>query len=141
MASVNKVIILGRLGRDPEIRNIASTGQAVCRIAVATSRKYLKGSEKVEETEWHSVTIFGRQAETVAQYMKKGSEIYLEGRLKTTKYTDNQGVERWRTEIICESFQFGARADNDSSQAPKPAPAVQKPANNNSSIDDDEIPF
>ena len=106
MASVNRVTLLGRLGRDPKTSD--AQGLAICRLALATTRRY-KGRDGKEETEWHNVVVFGKTAEVAQQYLVKGSEAYIEGRLHTRKYTDKQGVERYATEVICESLQLGAK--------------------------------
>ena len=101
MASVNKVILIGNLGRDPEVRYTPSGG-AVCNVTVATSRswKSKESGEKVEETEWHRVVFYDRLAEIAGEYLKKGRSIYVEGRLKTRKWTDKDGVEKYTTEVI-----------------------------------------
>lgn len=111
MASVNKVIIVGNLGRDPEIRYAAS-GDAIANMAVATSYKSKDRNtgEARETTEWHRITGFGRIAEIMGQYLKKGSSVYVEGRLQTRKYTDKDGVEKYATDIICENLQMLSRA-------------------------------
>jgi single-strand DNA-binding protein len=165
MASVNKVIIVGNLGRDPEIRYMPS-GDAIANIAVATSYKSKDRNtgEQKELTEWHRISFFGRLAEIVGQYLKKGSSVYVEGRLQTRKYTDKDGVEKYATDIIAENMQMlggraGAGGDaggmDDSgydapvsrpAQRPQQAPAAPaprpapKPAPNFSDMDDD-IPF
>ncbi len=164
MASVNKVIILGNLGRDPEIRYMPS-GDAIANIAVATSYKSKDKNtgEQKEVTEWHRISFFGRLAEIVGQYLKKGSSVYVEGRLQTRKYTDKDGVEKYATDIVAENMQMlGGRAgmgggDNGGMdeggydapaprQAPRQAPPqpaarpAPKPAPNFSDMDDD-IPF
>ncbi len=107
MASVNKVIIVGNLGRDPEIRYMPS-GDAIANIAVATSYKSKDRNtgEQKELTEWHRISFFGRLAEIVGQYLKKGSSVYVEGRLQTRKYTDKDGIERYATDIIAENMQM-----------------------------------
>lgn len=106
MASVNKVILVGNLGRDPEIRYLPS-GEPVANITIATSSKYKnKSGEMVEETEWHRVTFFGKLAEIVGQYLKKGRPVYVEGRIKTRKYTDKDGVEKYATDIIANEMQM-----------------------------------
>ena len=113
MASVNKVIIVGNLGRDPEIRYMPS-GDAIANIAVATSYKSKDRNtgEQKELTEWHRISFFGRLAEIVGQYLKKGSSVYVEGRLQTRKYTDKDGIERYATDIIADNMQMlGGRAD------------------------------
>ena len=115
MASVNKVIIVGNLGRDPEIRYMPS-GDAIANIAVATSYKSKDRNtgEQKEQTEWHRISFFGRLAEIVGQYLKKGSSIYVEGRLQTRKYTDKDGVEKYATDIIAENMQMlGGRVGGD----------------------------
>ena len=152
MASVNKVILLGRLGRDPETRYASEGGTAICRLAVATSRRYKdrEGNRK-EETEWHNVVLFGRTAEIAQQYLRKGSEVYVEGRLRTRKYTGKDGIERYSTEIVGESMQLGARANSgsgaDSHSDPysqfesQPRPAPQQPAPADPGPEDDDIPF
>jgi single-strand DNA-binding protein len=131
MASVNKVIIVGNLGRDPEIRYMPS-GDAIANIAVATSYKSKDKNtgEQKEQTEWHRISFFGRLAEIVGQYLKKGSSVYVEGRLQTRKYTDKDGVEKYATDIIAETMQMlgtpnGGQhhADDDSEPAQAPAPA------------------
>lgn len=107
MASVNKVIIVGNLGRDPEVRYMPS-GDAIANIAVATSYRTndRNTGEQKELTEWHRISFFGRLAEIVGQYLKKGSSVYVEGRLQTRKYTDKDGVEKYATDIIAENMQM-----------------------------------
>lgn len=168
MASVNKVILVGNLGRDPEIRYLPS-GEPVANITIATSSKYKgKTGEMVEETEWHRVTFFGKLAEIVGQYLKKGRSVYVEGRIKTRKYTDKDGIEKYATDIIANEMQMlGGRegmgepsgdegyaggggysrqqAPAPRQQAPAPAPQRQAPAQARpaSGFDDmdDDIPF
>lgn len=147
MASVNKVILVGNLGRDPEVKYMPS-GDAVANIAIATSSKYKnKAGELVEETEWHRVSFFGRLAEIVGEYLKKGRSVYIEGRLKTRKYTDKDGVEKYATDIIASEMQMlGGREGGDEAPAPRPAaaprpaPAPSKAAAGFDDMDDD-IPF
>jgi len=143
MASVNKVIIVGNLGRDPEVRYLPS-GDAIANIAVATSytQKDRNTGETKENTEWHRIAFFGRLAEIVGQYLKKGSSVYVEGRLQTRKYTDKDGVERYATDIIAEHMQMlggPANANRDAGQqqdaaaqtpaaAPAPAPSTPGPS-------------
>lgn len=107
MASVNKVIIIGNLGRDPEVRYTPS-GAAVCNVSVATTRnwKSREGGERQEETEWHRVVFYDRLAEIAGEYLKKGRPVYVEGRLKTRKWTDKEGREQYTTEIIAEQMQL-----------------------------------
>ena len=107
MASVNKVIIVGNLGKDPEVRYMPS-GSAICNANIATTRawKNKESGDKTEETEWHRVVFFDRQAEVAGEYLKKGSSVYVEGRLRTRKWTDKDGVERYSTEIVAEVMQL-----------------------------------
>ena len=107
MASVNKVIVLGNLGRDPEVRYTPS-GAAVCNLRIATTRNWKNkdSGEKMEETEWHSVVLYDRQAEIAGEYLKKGRPVYIEGRLKTRKWQDKEGVDRYTTEIVADSMQL-----------------------------------
>ena len=107
MASVNKVIIVGNVGRDPETRYMPS-GDAVTNISVATSDRYKdkQSGEMKETTEWHRVAFFGKLAEIAGQYLKKGSQVYVEGRLRTRKWTDASGQEKYSTEIVAETMQM-----------------------------------
>ena len=120
MAGVNKVIILGNLGADPELRSSPS-GVTTCRLSIATSMNWTDKSsgEKKEKTEWHRVVFFGRSAEVIDQYLKKGQQLYIEGRLQTSKY-EKDGIEGFSTDIIGESFNFisgsGSSSSNNSNQ-------------------------
>ena len=107
MASVNKVILVGNLGRDPETR-YATSGSAICNITVATSRQWKDktSGEKKEETEWHRVVFYDRLAEIAGEYLKKGRPVYVEGRLKTRKWQDKEGQDRYTTEIVAEQMQL-----------------------------------
>ncbi len=107
MASINKVILIGNLGRDPEVRYTPS-GAAVCNVTVATSRNWKDktSGEKVEETEWHRVVFYDRLAEIAGEYLKKGRSVYVEGRLKTRKWTDKDGVEKYTTEVVADNMQM-----------------------------------
>lgn len=107
MASVNKVQIIGNLGRDPETR-YSPSGDAVTNIAVATTESWKDKAtgEKKEETEWHRITFYRKLAEVAGQYLKKGSQVYVEGKLHTRKWTDKDGVERYTTEIIADTMQM-----------------------------------
>lgn len=111
MAGVNKAIVLGRLGRDPELRYMQN-GQPVCKLNVATSRKYQnKNNEMVEETEWHRITVWGKQAEHCNNFLTKGREVYVEGRLRTSSY-EKEGQKHYTTEIVADTVQFlGGRGE------------------------------
>jgi single-strand DNA-binding protein len=159
MASVNKVILIGNLGRDPEVRYTPS-GAAICNVTIATSRnwKAKDSGEKMEETEWHRVVFYDRLAEIAGEYLKKGRPVYVEGRLKTRKWQDKDGVEKYTTEIIAEQMQLlgsregmGSGAD-DGGGAPRERAPAQRPAAGNrpapaskssTGFDDmdDDIPF
>lgn len=143
MASVNRVTLLGRLGRDPKTSD--AQGLAICRLALATTRRY-KGRDGKEETEWHNVVVFGKTAEVAQQYLVKGSEVYIEGRLHTRKYTDKQGVERYATEVICESLQLGAKPQGtvpaaSTTTAQYAAAKGRDLPRNTASAPDEDVPF
>ena len=106
MASVNKVIIIGNLGKDPEVRYLPS-GSAICNITVATSRQWKDktSGERQEETEWHRITFFDRMAEIAGEYLKKGRSVYVEGRLQTRKWQDKDGKDRFTTEIEAKTVE------------------------------------
>jgi single-strand DNA-binding protein len=123
MASINKVILIGNLGRDPEVRYTAN-GAAICNVTIATSRNWKDktSGDKMEETEWHRVVFYDRLAEIAGEYLKKGRSCYVEGRLKTRKWTDKDGAEKYTTEIIAEQLQLlGGREGGDAAPAPSPA--------------------
>ncbi len=127
MASVNKVILIGNLGRDPETR-YTTGGDAVTNLRIATTEAWKdKSGEKQEKTEWHTVVLFGRQAEIAGEYLKKGRPVYIEGRLQTRKWTDKEGVEKYSTEIVADRMQLlggreggggGGAGDTDFSAGP-----------------------
>ena len=149
MASVNKVIIIGNLGRDPEVKYTPS-GAAVCNVTIATSRNWKDkaSGERQEETEWHRVVFYDRLAEIAGEYLRKGRPVYVEGRLKTRKW-QKDGVDQYTTEIIAEQMQLlGGREDGAAAAAPapaqRPAPAPRPPAQKPSTgggVDMDDIPF
>lgn len=112
MAGVNKVIIIGNLGRDPELR-YTSNSHPVCQLSVATTRAYTnRNDDRVEETEWHRVVVWGKQAENCNQYLSKGRQVYVEGRLQTRSYEDKEGIKRYSTEVVADTVQFlGGRGE------------------------------
>jgi len=142
---VNKVILVGNLGRDPELRATPS-GQQVASFSLATNRKWKdRDGNRQEKTEWHNIKCWGRQAEVAGQYLTKGRQIYVEGRLETSSWEDRQsGEKKYRTEIICENFQMlGQRGDSAGGgfQAPEgPAPDGPAPGPP-AETEDDDIPF
>ncbi len=158
MASINKVILIGNLGRDPEVR-YAPSGSAICNVSLATTRNWKDktSGERVEETEWHRVVFYDRLAEIAGEYLKKGRSVYVEGRLKTRKWQDKDGVEKYTTEIIAEEMQMlGGREGMGSAPsgeegesprraaaAPRPAPTRQAAPKSSTGFDDmdDDIPF
>ena len=157
MASINKVIIVGNLGRDPENRYLPS-GEQVTSIAVATTDRWKDKTtgEQKELTEWHRISFFGKLAEIAGQYLKKGSQVYIEGRLRTRKYTDKEGIDRYATEIIADTMQMlgsrqgaGEPSDERGSYQPPARPAQAAPSRPQPqgsrpaglSDMDDDIPF
>jgi single-strand DNA-binding protein len=126
MTSVNKVIIVGNLGKDPELRSFPD-GSPVCNISVACTEKYKdKQGEQKEVTEWVNVVFFGKLAEIAGEYLRKGSSVYLEGKLKTEKYTDkNTGVEKYSTKVIGSTMQMlGGKPSENSKPSQKPTKGV-----------------
>ena len=154
MASVNKVILVGNLGRDPETRYMPEGG-AVTNISIATTDSWKdKNGEKQEKTEWHRVAFFGKLAEIAGEYLKKGSQVYVEGRLQTRKWQDKDGQDRYTTEIVADRMQMlggrsgmGDGGGREMSSAPPASEgrsegrgAARKPAGKFEDMDDD-IPF
>jgi len=168
MASVNKVIIVGNLGRDPEVR-YSPDGAAICNVSIATTSQWKDkaSGERREETEWHRVVFYNRLAEIAGEYLRKGRSVYVEGRLKTRKWQDKEGQDRYTTEIVADQMQMlggrdsggegggggggGGYGDAPSAprqQAPRPAPAPRAAApagggsgGANLADMDDDIPF
>ena len=151
--SVNKVILVGRLGKDPETRYMPN-GEAVTNVTLATSENWKdKSGEKQEKTEWHNLTFYRRLAEIAGEYLKKGSMIYVEGKLATRKWQDKEGKDRYTTDIIVNEMQMLSSksgsgnfdmANNPAASSPAGAPATSKPAPVKSGgFDnfDDDIPF
>lgn len=160
--SLNKVMIIGNLGRDPEVRH-TSDGKPIANLNIATTESWKdrNSGERNEKTEWHRVVIFGPVAEVAQKWLSKGSSVYIEGKLQTRKWTDAQGQEKYTTEIVVDQFSgqmtmLGGRGDNQgqsggygnnngggySKPAPKPAAApAPAPATNNDAPFDDDIPF
>ena len=144
-ASVNKVILIGNLGKDPEIRYLTNS-DAVTNITLATTENWKdKNGEKQEKTEWHRITFFRKLAEITGEYLKKGSMVYVEGKLETRKWTDKEGVERYSTDIIANSMKILSKREGSGKpeggyeQRPKADKARQE-----GGLDDDEddnIPF
>ena len=150
---VNKVILVGNLGRDPEVR-YSPSGAAIANVTIATSEgwKDKQTGEMQERTEWHRVVFFSRLAEIAGEYLRKGSQIYIEGRLQTRKWQDKEGQDRYTTEVVANELQMlgsrggGSGQMQDSSNqfdqsAPSSSAAPSKPAAKNFDDFDDDIPF
>jgi len=146
---VNKVILVGTCGKDPETRYMPSGG-AVTSISIATNESWKdkQTGEKQERTEWHNVTFFGRLAEIAGEYLKKGSQVYIEGSLRTEKWQDKQGQDRYTTKIIASEMQMlgsrsGGGSDTSWDQPQNAAPAQQSSPASASPVDDfdDDVPF
>ena len=145
--SLNKVILIGRLGRDPECRYLPN-GDAVCNFSVATSESWKDQSgQKKERTEWHNITMYRKLAEIAAQYLKKGSQVYIEGRIQSRKYTGKDGIERTAFEIIASEMKMlDSKASGGAEQytpAPTPQPAQRQAPPQAVPQDDidDDVPF
>lgn len=149
MASVNKVILVGNLGADPEVRYTTS-GDAIANIRLATTDSWRDkaSGEQRESTEWHRVVMYRRLGEIAGQYLKKGSQVYIEGRIKTRKWQDKDGQDRYTTEVeATEMKMLGSRRDGDATQSDRPDPFAPQPTQNQrrdftgvADLDDD-IPF
>ena len=145
--SLNKVILIGNLGRDPEVRYMPN-GEAVCNFSIATSETWKdQHGQKQERTEWHNITLYRRMAEVAGQYLKKGSLVYIEGRIQSRKYTGKDGIERTAYEIIGSEMKM-LGGGNDSGQqnaqhTPPAPPSRQAPAAPGQPVDDidDDVPF
>jgi single-strand DNA-binding protein len=140
---VNKVILVGNLGRDPEMRTTPS-GQTLAKFSVATTRRWKdREGNRQEATEWHNVVCWGRQAEVAGQFLTKGKQIYLEGRLQTDSWEDREtGKKMYRTEVVCENFQMlGSRGDGGGQQGPRSAPSGPDAGGFDAGPEDDDIPF
>lgn len=142
MAGVNRVIILGNLGNDPEIRTMPN-GDAVTKISVATSESWVdkNTNERKTQTEWHSIVFYRRQAEVAGEYLRKGSKVYVEGRLKTRKWQDQNGQDRYTTEIIGDVLQMlDSRQSGDNQDKQSTSGKPKQPEESADNFDDD-IPF
>jgi single-strand DNA-binding protein len=138
---INKVILVGHLGQDPEVRSMPS-GQPVTSFRMATNRKWTdRDGNKQEQTEWHSIVCFGRQAEIAGQYLTKGKQVFVEGRLQTRSWEDKEtGKKMYRTEIVCNNFQMlGGRGGYE--EAPQERADVAAGPDMSAGPTDDDIPF
>jgi single-strand DNA-binding protein len=143
MASVNKVILVGNLGKDPDLRFMPN-GEAVCTFSIATAENWKdKNGQKHEKTEWHNIVIYRKLAEIAGEYLKKGRPVYIEGRLQTRKWQDKDGNDRYTTEIVADSMQMlGSKDSNDNGgyQQPK-AQKEAIPDDGGFEVMEDDIPF
>jgi single-strand DNA-binding protein len=145
---VNKVILIGNLGRDPEVRSTPA-GQSVAKFSIATTRKWNdRDGNRQEATEWHNIVVWGRQAEIAGQYLTKGKQIYLEGRLQTSSWDDREtGQKKYRTEVICDNFQMLGRRDERMDPGSPPAQYDSGSSDSgggggfDAGAEDDDIPF
>ena len=134
MASLNKVMLIGNLGKDPDVRD--GNEFVIANLSVATTRKYRNGDQTIDETEWHRVVFFGRLAEICQQYLRKGSSVYVEGRLRTRKY-EKDGVDHYVTEIIGEQLQMlGGKTEGGQTEKPQAKKSAPK-----SEPTDEDVPF
>lgn len=144
MKGINKVIIIGNLGQDPEVNQIQNGG-SVANISVATSESWKdkQTGQKQERTEWHRIVFFNRLAEIAGEYLKKGSQVYIEGSLRTRKWQDQSGQDRYTTEIVASEMQMlgGRQEQQQSSSRPAPPPANQPMGVSQAEDFDDDIPF
>jgi single-strand DNA-binding protein len=138
---LNKVMLIGNLGRDPEVRHTTS-GQTVASFSLATSRKWRdRDGNRQEQTEWHNIVCWGRQAEIAGQYLTKGRQIYVEGRIQTRSWDDQQsGEKKYRTEVVCDNFQMLGSRGSGSEYGGGPESSPAEPASDDGP-DDDDIPF
>lgn len=137
---INKVILIGNLGQDPKVHTIQSNS-IVTQLSVATSRRVKQADGSyADETEWHRVTCFSKLAKVARDYLAKGKQVYIDGRLRTRKWTDKDGTEKYVTEIICETLKLLGRKEDAAAPAAAPAPATQRPAPA-ASYTDDDVPF
>ena len=142
-SSLNKVQVIGNLGRDPEIR-YTNDNRPIANVTVATTESWSKEGSKQEKTEWHRIVVFGKLAEVIEKYMKKGDKVYFEGKLQTRQWTDKEGQERYTTEIVVDSFggqmvMLGKNAGSDFS-APSSSSSTTSQVSQEPDFDDD-IPF
>ncbi len=145
MASLNKVMLIGNLGTDPEVR-VMPSGGSVCNISIATTENWRdkNSGDKREKTEWHKIVMFGRQAEIAEQYLKKGSPVYIEGRLQTRKWTTKEGEDRYTTEILADRMQFLSSKTSEGFTDPNMGKTQNSEAGGSSEPkfpDEEDIPF
>jgi single-strand DNA-binding protein len=141
MASINKVILIGNLGADPEMRSTPS-GQPVVSLRLATNERWTgKNGEQNERTEWHRIVVWGKQAEICNEYLRKGRQVYVEGRIQTREWQDKEGQKRYTTEIVAQTVQMLGSRPGDGGGRGGEAPADEEFAGEPVSTTDDDLPF
>jgi len=142
MASLNKALLIGNLGQDPELRYTPS-GRAVANFSIATTEQWKdKDGQKQERTDWHRIVLWGRQAEIAKDYLRKGKQIYLEGRIQTRSYDDKDGNKKWITEVVGDRFlMLGRKDDTPGADEFPPPPAGSSAQPTTSDTSDDDLPF
>ena len=139
MQGINKVILIGNLGADPEMKYTAD-GRAIANFNVATSERWRdkKTGEQQEKTEWHRIVMFGRVAEVAGEFLTKGSPVYLEGKLQTRKWQDSEGTDRWTTEVVASQMQMLGKGESQPQKAPAKSQSFRKPPADDF---DQDLPF
>ncbi|WP_374166274.1 single-stranded DNA-binding protein [Arcticibacter sp. MXS-1] len=145
MSGVNKVILVGHLGKDPEVRQLEG-GVTVVNFPLATTENYSRDGRKIEQTEWHNVVMWRGLADIAARYLQKGKLVYIEGKLRTRSYEDKEGHKRYVTEVVADNFNMlGRKSDNEPAAQPQPAadtaPRVEETVGNFNQQGDDDLPF
>lgn len=142
MAGVNKVILVGNIGKDPEIKSFENNRVANFSLATSETRRNKSTGERTTYTEWHNIAVWGPLTEIVEKYLRKGSQIYLEGKLRTRSWDGNDGTKRYTTEIVADSFTMLGKAPTEGGSTPPPSEANdQKPSTKRESLPDNDLPF
>jgi len=140
MSGINKVILVGHLGKDPEVRHLEG-GVAVASFPLATSETFNKDGRKVEQTEWHNIVMWRGLADVAAKYLQKGKLVYIEGKLRTRSFEDKEGIKKYTTEVVAENFtMLGRKTDFEADYSPKPA-RTNSDTDNYRNNDADDLPF
>jgi single-strand DNA-binding protein len=141
MSGINKVILIGHLGKDPEVRYLEG-GVSVASFPLATSETYNKDGKKVEQTEWHNIVMWRSLADVAAKYLQKGKLVYIEGKLRTRSFEDKEGVKKYTTEIVAENFtMLGRKSDFEGDNNNRPIGKTDGASEYNSALDTDDLPF
>ncbi|RYY35546.1 MAG: single-stranded DNA-binding protein [Sphingobacteriaceae bacterium] len=141
MSGINKVILIGHLGKDPEVRYLEG-GVSVASFPLATSETFNKDGKKVEQTEWHNIVMWRSLADVAAKYLQKGKLVYIEGKLRTRSFEDKEGIKKYTTEIVAENFtMLGRKSDFEGDNNQRPTGKTDGAAEYNSALDTDDLPF